>query len=698
MKNATMNYKGDTLYKEYTEYLDELICMAECFLYERLVSIYGDKDAYAVVCKLRLKRNGWEGEASYADALQQISSRIELMQELGGMNYLERLVDHFKDKDNMRLLLVLSWLIEEDDWFRSSVAHILGKRDAMSDFSVKDYTKLLFVMSGVSDVEAFQKMDDEMSSLSIVYSISMKSGRMLDGNIWCDKRLLNFMLGREAYFPTGMEYYDGSEMLDEIFYREEEMKKIELSGRIKDNTITLLYGEKGEGKRTQLLSYAKAQKREAVVVSFADCVGDMHQTVEIAVREAWIRNCILIFTDLDVLEEAVLMEFVKECREVLSKVIADIFFTYNTDRSNLEQFPFFKIRYRELGEKKRLELWKRFAGKEIKKNVLMDTANTFFLSPGQIKNALESFRLEKEANQQCDEKETLYRCCYAQFDSSLAEKSFMLKSKFTLEDLKLEAEHKKTLNAICDCVRFRSVVMEDWGFKDKVPYGAGTTVLFAGPPGTGKTMAAQVIANELSMELYKIDLSQVVDKYVGETEKNIREIFMKARKRNSILFFDEADSIFNKRMEATGSNERFANMQSSLLLQYIEEYDGVVILATNNVSGIDPAFIRRMKYYIPFHRPDQKTRFEIWKSVFPKSAPVCAEESDFKQLSESFDLTGAVIKNVAISAAYQAASRKGKVTVLDILKGIKRELDKDNQTIIRQNLGSLGYLYDDIFE
>jgi SpoVK/Ycf46/Vps4 family AAA+-type ATPase len=208
-------------------------------------------------------------------------------------------------------------------------------------------------------------------------------------------------------------------------------------------------------------------------------------------------------------------------------------------------------------------------------------------------------------------------------------------------------------------------------------------------------MAAQVIANELKMELYKIDLSQIFDKYVGETEKNIKQIFEQARKSNSILFFDEADSIFNKRFEASNSNDRFANIESSLLLQCIEEYSGISILATNNYNSIDTAFIRRFKYYILFREPDENVRYEIWKSVIPKEAPV-SNDVDLKMLSHQFEFTGAVIKNVVLSAAYLAAEEGEAISLIDILRSVKREMFKNNLILTKEKLGSMGYLFEDI--
>ena len=179
------------------------------------------------------------------------------------------------------------------------------------------------------------------------------------------------------------------------------------------------------------------------------------------------------------------------------------------------------------------------------------------------------------------------------------------------------------------------------------------------------------------MELYKIDLSKVIDKYVGETEKNIKHIFEQAKKSNSVLFFDEADSIFNKRLEASGANERFANIESSLLLQCIEEYSGITILATNNFTSIDGAFIRRFKYYLLFKEPDEQIRYEIWQSVFPAEAPV-NQEVDLRELAHIFEFTGAVIKNVVLAAAYLAAAQHREIRLIDILKAIRREMAKNN--------------------
>ncbi len=206
-----------------------------------------------------------------------------------------------------------------------------------------------------------------------------------------------------------------------------------------------------------------------------------------------------------------------------------------------------------------------------------------------------------------------------------------------------------------------------------------------------------MLANELQIELYKIDLSRMMDKYVGETEKNIKGIFEQAQKSNSILFFDEADAIFNKRLEASGANERFANIESSLLLQCVEAYSGISILATNYFQSIDAAFIRRFKYYILFREPDEATRYEIWRSVFPAEAPL-AEDVDLHLLAHLFEFTGAIIKNIALAAAYLAADRQRAISNVDILRAARREMQKVNLALTKEKLGSLGYLFEEIID
>ena len=189
----------------------------------------------------------------------------------------------------------------------------------------------------------------------------------------------------------------------------------------------------------------------------------------------------------------------------------------------------------------------------------------------------------------------------------------------------------------------------------KLSLGKGLNALFAGPPGTGKTMAAEVIAGELQLDLYKIDLSQVVSKYIGETEKNLDRIFTAAESANAILFFDEADALFGKRSEVKDSHDRYANIEIGYLLQKMEEYEGVAILATNLRQNLDEAFVRRMHFVVDFPFPDEEHRRRIWGVTFPREAPLGAD-IDFCALAREVRLAGGNIKNIALAAAFYAAA------------------------------------------
>ena len=200
-------------------------------------------------------------------------------------------------------------------------------------------------------------------------------------------------------------------------------------------------------------------------------------------------------------------------------------------------------------------------------------------------------------------------------------KATHIKPKRLWDEVILPPEQKELLRNACNQVKFRHVVYGEWGFEKKLSYGKGVSILFAGPPGTGKTMSAEVVAKELMLEIYKIDLSQVISKYIGETEKNLHEIFHEAQFSNAILFFDEADALFGKRSEVKDSHDKYANIETAYLLQKIEEYAGITILATNFSQNIDDAFMRRLNYVIKFPFPDAEYREKIWRSMFPAEAP-----------------------------------------------------------------------------
>jgi hypothetical protein len=248
-----------------------------------------------------------------------------------------------------------------------------------------------------------------------------------------------------------------------------------------------------------------------------------------------------------------------------------------------------------------------------------------------------------------------------------------LTPKATLDDIVLPPEESKLLRQIAEQVGQRSRVYEEWGFALRMNRGLGISALFAGDSGTGKTMAAEGLANKLQLDLYRIDLSAVVSKYIGETEKNLRRLFDAAEGGGAILFFDEADALFGKRSEVKDSHDRYANIEINYLLQRIESYRGLAILATNMKSALDQAFVRRLRFIVDFPYPGNNERTAIWKGIFP--AQMKTANLDFDRLAR-LNLTGGNIHNVALNAAFLAAQTNTQVTMPLILEAARTEFRK----------------------
>jgi len=257
--------------------------------------------------------------------------------------------------------------------------------------------------------------------------------------------------------------------------------------------------------------------------------------------------------------------------------------------------------------------------------------------------------------------------------------------RYTWFDIVLPDDQLTLLHEIVATVRGRSLVLEEWGVGRKLASSPGVTMLFSGPPGTGKTMAAEVITAELSLDLYKIDLSTIVSKYIGETEKNLERIFSEAQSSNAILFFDEADAIFGKRSEVKDAHDRYANIEISYLLQRMEAYNGVTILATNLRANLDEAFTRRLQFAVDFPFPDESYRLRIWQTLLPPGVP-SEPGLDFELLARRFKLAGGNIRNILVSAAYLAASDGGRLGMKHLLHGTRRELQKMGRLVSEKDM------------
>ena len=304
-------------------------------------------------------------------------------------------------------------------------------------------------------------------------------------------------------------------------------------------------------------------------------------------------------------------------------------------------------------------------------------ASQFRLTPGQIHDAVAwaEQRHAMQGGQQAITLAELYAACRSQSHHKLGDLAIKVEPHYGWDDLVLPAEKLEQLTEICSQMAHRSRVFGEWGFQRKLSHGRGLSALFGGPSGTGKTMAAEVMAHALQLDLYKIDLSGVVSKYIGETEKNLARVFQEAESSNAILFFDEADALFGKRTKISDAHDRYANIETSYLLQRMEAYEGMVILATNLRENMDEAFTRRIKFIIDFPFPDVASRKLIWQTHFPRQTPV-STDLDYDWLAQQFQITGGNIKNIVLGAAFCAAANGGTINMMHVLHGARREFEK----------------------
>jgi AAA+ superfamily predicted ATPase len=324
-----------------------------------------------------------------------------------------------------------------------------------------------------------------------------------------------------------------------------------------------------------------------------------------------------------------------------------------------------------IGERR--ALWEGALGPAVQQfnGVLENVLSHFDLDTGSFRSVCADVLSSREANKPIGDR--IWDSCRVQARARLDELAQRIEPAATWEDIVLPEPQWRVLREIALHVRHRSQVYHSWGFAAKALRGLGISALFAGPSGTGKTMAAEVLANELRLDLFRIDLSQVVSKYIGETEKNLRRVFDAAEEGGAILLFDEADALFGKRGEVKDSHDRYANIEVSYLLQRMEAYHGLAVLTTNLSKALDAAFLRRLRFVVQFSFPEIAQRVEIWRRIFPASTPT--ENLDINKLA-LLNVTGGNIRNIALSAAFLAAGAGEPVRMNHLLRAARNEYQK----------------------
>jgi AAA+ superfamily predicted ATPase len=433
----------------------------------------------------------------------------------------------------------------------------------------------------------------------------------------------------------------------------------------------------------------------------ADCSGftdggmSVEEAIALVLRDAKLQGAIPYLEGTEGLSQASVLQALAKTIEpviVASTKAEDSFVPVQRSAITVD-FP-------PLGPAQRRECWESYLidrGIQIGASTLEALSNRFRLTPEQICRAVDEAcgrarwrSVAQSSNPSAEYRgellpDDIYAAARAQSGHDLATLAQKIEPKYNWNDIILPEDKLIQLREICSRVIHGPRVLGEWGFDRKLSHGKGTNALFAGPSGTGKTMAAEIIANELKLELYKIDLAGVVSKYIGETEKNLDRIFGVAEDANVILLFDEADALFGKRSEVRDSHDRYANLEISYLLQKMEEYEGISILATNLRHNMDESFIRRLAFTVLFPFPDEDDRRRIWRSIWPDEIPLDAD-LDLDHIARHFKLSGGNIKNVALSAAFLAASDCGVVTMDHLFHGVRREFEKMGRTLMESEL------------
>jgi SpoVK/Ycf46/Vps4 family AAA+-type ATPase len=525
---------------------------------------------------------------------------------------------------------------------------------------------------------------------------------LLSRFIKIDERIVNFLLG---FNEPGLRIRNYSYIVkprssfeDLILPSEFKSKLMSIASWGSKNKLPmnlLFCGPPGSGKKTA----AEAVCREAginllVVDSKILLEGRLPETAHLLMREALLQNSALYLQDFGVLLED---KESKNSHEFLIKAFKTFpGWIFLAGKKSMESgeglisngfvpciFPLPSYLVRK-------HLWESCL-KDYKLDEWVDLdalASKFKFSGGQIRDAARiacSFSREINPARPVLSMENLYKSCKAQSNQKLSSLALKANPHYTWEDIVLPKDTLEHLKEVSGFIKYKGKVHSEWGFEKKLSLGKGLNVLFSGPPGTGKTMAAEILANEVKLDLYKIDLSSLVSKYIGETEKNLKKIFEEAETSNSILFFDEADALFGKRSEVKDSHDRYANLETAYLLQKMEEHEGTVILASNFRKNMDDAFLRRLHFTVEFPLPDDKSRENIWRKTFPEETPI-GSDVDFAFLSK-FKLAGGNIKNIVLAASFLAAEHSGAVGMEHLIKATKREYQKIGKLFTEADFG-----------
>lgn len=517
-----------------------------------------------------------------------------------------------------------------------------------------------------------------------------------------DERIVHYLLDQAVYdnLSYSLQIYETAEPIPEMLY--DQHTPIQLQRYVEslsEQKVTFaLYGKSGSGKLLLARHFARRQNQVLISANCEqapDSLEEWERWILDAVREAMLHNGVLCFRRFDAAggDSSESQRKIQAFHRLTQSHEGPIFVLFREKLHVMNGHAgrqMIRIERKVPDAEHRIKVWMKLAQSH---SIAADLdwgsmAGKFRFTPGQMESALAAAAREVQWNEAVDaviDETILTKACYAQVHHRLSDKATRIVPKADWEALILPDEQIDILQKACDQMKLRHVVYGEWGFERKLSYGKGLSMLFSGPPGTGKTMAAEAVAADLNMEIYKIDLSQIISKYIGETEKNLNAIFNEARDCHAILFFDETDALLGKRSEVKDAHDKYANVEVAFLLQKMEEYDGISVLATNYLQNIDDAFMRRITYVIHFPFPDETSRERIWRGMFPRETPIAADV-DFRFLARQFQLSGGSIKNIVVASAFLAARDQAPVSMKHILQSTRQELTKQGKILLKEDL------------
>jgi len=517
----------------------------------------------------------------------------------------------------------------------------------------------------------------------------------LPGHAVClDERIIDYLLGKnspEQNAACCTSISNSSKSLDDLLLPDDIRKRLLNLVQVVDDINPVLYfnGERGSGKKTTAEALCKMLNKPLLnidsekLVKTTENAGSM---ISVIFREGRLQQAALYFENIELItaEERTNSIIWQDVIKGISEYRDWVFLASDTKLpagDGLFRKPVFSLEFPALTPAVRQSLWERNMDNAISLAGDVDLAEIayrFRLNGDQIQAAAASLLTAANIwNEKKGEiaKRDIYFACRRQSETKLSALAKKIEPKYQWNDIVLPPDHMQQLQELCSFVKYHNTVYNRWGFDKKLSLGKGLNALFAGPSGTGKTMAAEILAGQLGLDLFKVNLSTIVSKYIGETEKNLESIFKEGQSANAILFFDEADALFGKRSEVRDSHDRYANIEVAYLLQRMEEYEGAVILATNMRKNMDDAFIRRLHSTIDCPLPEEADRKKIWQNVFPEQSPL-DNDIDFDFLARQFKISGGNIKNIALGAAFMAASDGKTINMANLIRATRREYQK----------------------